>query len=263
MIYMTDDYAGHAVVFGQPLTHARILWDNLPGTISASSSADGRPAERAAQIDTASWWQPAAAPGWWQISYASPQMVDAVGIAAHELDGATVTVQGLIASAWTDLIEVTPEDRSALLLMFAPVEVEAIRISISAARLVGVIYTGKALAMPRAGYTALGMVDLGRQATLTAYVSEGGQLLKRFIQRAGLSAGAQWDNLPEDWYRQHFDPFAVRARTEPFFLASRPQGYPTDCAYCWVDDTITPSRMGVKNFLSVSFTVQAHAAYPS
>lgn len=259
MIYMTDAYVNGAAAPGQSLTHARILWDNLPGTITASSEADGRAAERAGQIDTASWWEPTAAPGWWQITYAQPQEVDSVGIAAHELDGTTVTVEGYVSGSWVELIEVAPTDRAALLLMFGRVTVDAIRITISAARRIGVIYTGLALVMPRAGYAALGMVDLGREAELTSYISEGGQLLKRYIQRAGLSGECQWDNLPEDWYRRVFDSFAVRARTEPFFLASRPQGYPTDCAYCWVDAPIVPSRMGVRNFLSVGFTVKAHA----
>ena len=259
MIYMTDAYVNGAAAPGKALTHARILWDNLPGAITASSEADGRAAERAGQIDTASWWEPTSAPGWWVITYAQPQEVDSVGIAAHTLNGATVTVEGYIGSSWVELIEVTPADKSALMLMFERVTVTAIRITISATRRIGVIYTGLALVMPRAGYAALGMVDLGREAELTSYVSEGGQLLKRIIQRSGLSRECRWDNLPEDWYRSSFDPFALTARTEPFFIASRPKGYPTDCAYCWVDAPIVPERMGLKNFLSVGFTVKGHA----
>lgn len=258
-VHMTDGYQADAVLQGQLLTCARILWDNLPGTISASSAADGRAAERAGQVDTASWWQPAVAPGWWQITYANAKVIDAVGIAAHQLAGVGVTVQAMVGGAWTDLVQIVPADRSALLLLFRAVTATAVRINIDAAALIGVIYTGRAMVMPVAGYTALGMVDLGREATLTSYVSEGGQLLKRYLQRSGLSRDVQWDNLSEDWYRASFDAFALRARTEPFFLASRPQGYPTDCAYCWVDAPIVPSRMGQKNFLSVSFTVKGHA----
>ncbi|MBL3552582.1 hypothetical protein JMM51_10230 [Rhodovulum sulfidophilum] len=82
------------------------------------------------------------------------------------------------------------------------------------------MYTGKALGMPRMGYTNLGPTDLGRTAVLTSYISEGGQLMGRFIQRAGLSGAFEWQNLPEDWYRQIFDPFTRAARTEPFFIAA-------------------------------------------
>ncbi len=262
MIYMTDEYADHAVLFGQPLTHARILWDNLPGAISASSSAEGRAAERAGQIDTASWWQPAAAPGWWQITYPSPQVVDSVGIAAHQLDGVTVAVTGLVSGAWVDLIEVMPMDRSAILMLFRAIEVEAIRVTISAARMIGVIYAGAALAMPVDGYVKMGALDLGRTATLTSYVSEGGQLLKRYLQRTGLSGSVAWEQIREPWYREHFDPFVLRAMTEPFFMAFRPRRGLKDCVYAWVDDVISPARMGVQNFVSVSFDIQAHAAMP-
>lgn len=262
MIYMTDEYAADSVLFGRPLTHARILWDKLPGAISASSSADGRPAERAGQIDTASWWQPVSAPGWWQITYPSPKVVDSVGIAAHELEGVTVTVSGRVAGVWSVLITLTPEDRAALLLMFRAVEVEAIRITIDAPRRVGVIYSGKALAMPVDGYVNMGALDLGRTATLTSYVSEGGQLLKRYLQRTGLSGSVAWEQIREPWYREHFDPFVLRAMTEPFFLAFRPRRGLKDCVYAWVDDVISPARMGVQNFMSVSFDIQAYAAMP-
>lgn len=260
MIYMTDEYQADAVLFGQPLTHARILWDKLPGTITASSSADGRPAERAGEIDTASWWMPASAPGWWQIAFPSPQVVDAVGIAAHQLDGVRVTVSGRIYGTWVELIEVTPADRSAILMLFRAVEVDAIRVTIGAARLVGVIYTGAALAMPVDGYVNMGALDLGRTASLTSYVSEGGQLLKRYLQRTGLSGSVAWEQIREPWYREHFDPFVLRAMTEPFFMAFRPRRGLKDCVYAWVDDVITPARMGVQNFMSVSFDIQAHAA---
>lgn len=259
MIYMTDEYMDDAAALDQPLTHARILWDNLPGTITASSEADGRAAERAGQIDTASWWEPTAAPGWWQITYAQPQEVDAVGIAAHELDGATVTVEGAVGSSWVELIEVTPTDRSALLLMFSAIEVEAVRITISAVRRIGVIYTGLVLVMPVDGYVNMGALDLGRTAVLTSYVSEGGQLLKRYIQRTGLSGSAAWQDLPEPWYRAEFDPFVLRAMTEPFFMAYRPRRGLRDCVYAWVDAPIVPARMGVQNLMTVSFDVQGYA----
>lgn len=259
MIYFTNEYASDAAAAGLPMTHARILWDNLPGTITASSEAEGRAAERAGQIDTASWWEPTSAPGWWQIDFGSAKPVDAVGIAAHELDGAAVLIEVKVGGSWVEAIEIEPSTRAAIMTLTREKNATAIRVTSDKVAKIGVIYAGKALAMPRAGYSSLGMVDLGRDATLTSYVSEGGQLLKRSIQRSGLSAECSWDHLPEDWYRQTFDPFALRARTEPFFLASRPSDYPRDCAYCWVDAPIVPSRMGIKNFLSAGFTVKAHA----
>ncbi|WP_225029425.1 hypothetical protein [Xinfangfangia pollutisoli] len=248
---------GYAQASDQPMTHARILWRNLAGTISASSAAEGRAAGRAGQVDTASWWQPQTAPAWWRIDYAAPQIVDAVGVAAHQLDGVTVRVEALVAGAWVQVAEGTPPDRSAILLLFPAVAAAALRLRIDRVAPIGVIYTGQALAMPRAGYAALGMLDLRRTTTLTSYVSEGGQLLKRYIQRGGLSGPCEWRNLPEDWYRASFDPFARAARTEPFFLASRPKTYAEDCVYGWVDASIVPQRQGMGNLVSVGFEVQA------
>lgn len=251
--------AGYASAATYPMTHARILWDNLPGTISATSDAEGFEAANAGSVDTSSWWQPSAASGTWTIAYSSAQDVDAVGIGAHTLSGVTVTIQAEIASVWTTVTTIVPADNSAILALFQTVNCTGIRVTISASARIGVIYTGTALAMQRAGYTSVGLIDLGRQAGLTSYISEGGQLMARFVQRRGLQSQYSWNHLTEDWYRANFDPFALAAQTEPFFIAARPQGYASDVAYAWVNDPITPSRMGIKNFLTVQFTAMGHA----
>ncbi|ARC90231.1 hypothetical protein B5V46_17265 [Rhodovulum sp. MB263] len=435
---------GHAAASPYPMTHARILWDRLTGTVSATSEAEGFEAELADTVETNSWWKPETVPASWRIEYGVSRLIDSIGIAAHNLgtagsharieykspnahgnlllhsqeiqlwpvllraelvptlapdgsmdarwlvedetDGAHLTGidfqavegrmytfsiyvkpnangrrlrmsmegaaypdqaivnvggDGAIASAagaaatssvavgdtgwfrvsmsaeaqatgfagirllirgpnselsypgtgeaiglfgaqaewrlgpspyvrsasspassnWRAVSDewLLPSDDSAILHLFDPVETDGIRVSVSEPARIGVIGTGRALPMPRMGYTDLGMIDLSRTATLTSHVSEGGQLMGRFIQRAGLSGSFEWQNLPEDWYRQAFDPFARAARTEPFFIAARPEGYPTDCAYAWVDDPILPARQGVRNFASVGFTATGHA----
>ena len=255
-VYFSTGYATGAA---QPMTHARILWQNLAGTITASTEADGFAAANAGRIDTASWWMPTAAPAWWQIDYASTKTVDAVGIAAHTLAGIEVTISALVAAAWVDVATITPADNSALLVLFEAVQADAVRISIAATARIGVVYTGAALEMPRMGYTNLGPIDLGRQVVLRSYISEGGQLLNRFIQRRGLAGQLSWANLPEDWYRANMDAFSLTAQTEPFFIATRPEGYASDCAYCWTDSVITPQRAGVRNFMNLQINVTGHA----
>ena len=251
--------AGYALATPYPMTHARILFAALTGTVTATGAADGFAATSAAAIDTASWWQPTAAPATWTITYASAQTVDAVGIAAHTLAGSTVQVQALVSGAWTTVATLEPADNGAILALFAPVTATAVLVTISAVARIGVIYTGQALAMPRMGYSSLGMADLNRQATLTSYISEGGQLLRRTIQRAGLTGAYEWRNIPEDWWRANGDAFALAARTEPFFIAARPDGYASDCVYAWTDAPIIPSRQGTKNWLTVGFEASAHA----
>ncbi|BAQ67202.1 hypothetical protein NHU_00030 [Rhodovulum sulfidophilum] len=228
--------------------------------------------------------------GWYRVSLTSPAQVEASvnirinivlddGTLSYEGSGEAVqvfgaqaearetpspyipTLSGGATSAWWAVSDdwLLPSDDSAILYLFDPVETDGIRVSVSQPARIGVVYTGKALEMPRMGYTNLGSADLGRTAVLTSYISEGGQLMGRFIQRAGLSGAFEWQNLPEDWYRQTFDPFARAARTEPFFIAARPEGYPTDCVYAWVDDPIVPARQGMRNFVSVGFTATGHA----
>ena len=249
----------YAVASGQPMTHARILYAATPGTVSATSAADGFPAASAAAVDTASWWMPSAAPATWTLTPAAPATIDAVGIAAHTLAGVPVLVEAMVGGVWQAVASITPADAGAILVLFAPVVATAIRVTLGAVARIGVIYAGQALAMPRMGYAGVGMIDLGRQATLTSYVSEGGQLLARFIQRAGLKGSYEWENVPEDWWRANGDAFALAARTAPFFIAARPDGYPTDCAYAWVDAPIVPTRQGTRNWLTVGFEAMGHA----
>ena len=250
--------AGYALATPYPMTHARILHTTLAGTVSASSQADGFPRGSAASPDTASWWMPTAAPGRWLLVFESAQTVDAIGIAAHTLAGSTVQVEAL-SGTWKTVATLEPADNGAILALFTPVVATAILVTISAIARIGVIYTGQALAMPRMGYSSLGMADLNRQATLTSYISEGGQLLRRTIQRAGLKGAYEWRNIPEDWWRANGDAFALAARTEPFFIAARPDGYASDCVYAWTDAPIIPSRQGTKNWLTVGFEASAHA----
>ena len=253
-VYWTAGYAAASL----DMRHARILHTKLAGTVSASTEAEGRAAERADAVDTASWWLATAAPAWWQILYAAAETVDAVGIVAPDLIGVEISVEAEIGGVWTEVATHTPTAAGAILILFAAVECTGIRVNIDEAKRIAVIYTGEALQMLRMGYSSLGMIDLSRQAVLTSYISEGGQLLKRSIQRMGLAASYSWQNIPESWWRANGDAWAVAALTEPFFIAARPAGSASDCAYAWVDAAIIPERQGVLDFVSISIEAQAH-----
>lgn len=248
---------GYEAASSYSMTHARILWNKLSGTVSATSELTGYAATLADNINTATWWESSESASW-QILYSGARTVDSVGIGAHNLSGKTVTIEALIDSVWTTVASHTPIDNSAILSLFAAVSCTGIKISVSAACRIGVVYTGVSLEMIRPGYASLGPLSLARSSVITSYISEGGQLLERFIERRGLTTSLTWNNIPENWYRVYFDPFAIGARTEPFFIALRPYGYADDCAYCWVNEDIIPQRSGTRNLLTVGFSVMGH-----
>jgi hypothetical protein len=88
--------------------------------------------------------------------------------------------------------------------------------------------------------------------------SERGQWLGRSIIRGGSAGSWSWRHLKADWYRTYFDPFVESARTQPFFIAWRPETYPV-AAYCWTEGDITPSNMGVKDFMQVTLEAEGLA----
>jgi hypothetical protein len=150
------------------------------------------------------------------------------------------------------------------MLLFDPVSAAAVRLvfeslgSPETAPLVSVIYIGEALAMQRPLYGGHSPIDLARNTVIRPNKSERGQWLGRSIIRSGSTGAWSWRHLKPDWYRTYFDPFVESARTQPFFIAWRPETYPVT-AYCWTEGDITPSNMGVKDFMQVTLEAEGLA----
>jgi hypothetical protein len=255
-----------------PLTHARILYASLPGVAASTGEADGFPATSADNPLTYSGYVPDALPATWTktLDGASPwASVDCVGIAAHTLgtSGVSVTVEytdGGSPEVWTPIMTHIPADDSPIMLLFDPVSAAAVRLvfesftSPETTPFVGVIYIGEALAMQRALYGGHSPIDLARITVIRPNKSERGQWLGRSIIRSGSAGAWSWRHLKADWYRTYFDPFVESARTQPFFIAWRPETYPV-AAYCWTEGDITPSNMGVKDFMQVTLEAEGLA----
>lgn len=248
-----------------PMTHARIGYDKIFGTITASSEANGFPATAADNPLTYTGWKPNALPATWQIDAGTAQDVDYVGIAAHTLGSSFCTVKVQYSDNGSDWLDASsphePNDDSPILFLFDEQEARYWRIYVDSTGspsdipFVGVIYIGKALAMQRAIYGGHSPVTLSRETTIRPTVSERGQWLGRSIIRGGLVGSWTWRHLNADWYREHFDRFVKAARERPFFIAWRPETFPTEVAYCWTQKDIVPSNMGIKDFMQV--TVEA------
>ncbi|VDC31428.1 hypothetical protein [Pseudogemmobacter humi] len=262
MIWMTEGYQAKAAVFSQPLTHARILWDNvLAGAVfSATSEREGFEAARAQSADTVSWWWPAVA-GTLTATFAAVD-IDGIGIAAHTLGsaGVTVTAEARIGGVWTALHDpISPKDDAPIMIAFEKVTADAVRIFLSSPARVGVLCAGAMLEMPRPGYTQLPPLALMRATTYETNKSQTGQFMGRSIVSTSRPFQATWDHLPEDWMRNSFDRFARAAREVPFFVALRPARFPSDVGYVLTSQDVIPERMGMVDLMSVTIVGEAHA----
>jgi hypothetical protein len=132
---MTLSTTGYTLGSNQPLTHARILYAPITGTITA----DGTDGDLAANEFTFQRWSAGTLPANWTLVTAADANVDTVFIAAHNLGttGSTVTVQtaSTVGGAFTTRATIVPTDNSAIAVMFnnagSPYVIRELRIAVS------------------------------------------------------------------------------------------------------------------------------------
>jgi hypothetical protein len=254
------------VLTDEPLTHARIGYDNFvpAATVTATSEATPWPADSVQRENTFERWQPTSGNGSITIDNGTAKSADYIGIAAHTLGsaGSTLTIAySSDNSTYTTIETVSPSDSSAIMVIFAEVTARYFRVSVAGATApqIGVIYLGMALAMERAIYSGHTPVTLGRMTEKRPTKSESGQFLGSSTIRQGLQTNFTWNNLKADWYREYFDPFVKSARNLPFFIAWRPSKFPNEIGYCWSTNDITPTNSGGLDYMSVSMRVEGYA----
>lgn len=243
-----------------PLTHGRIGYHKIDGTIAASTEASGYPATAADNELTYSYWKPTALPANWSITLDTAEEVNYFGIAAHTLGSTSTSVaaQYYDGSTWITIDEVLAGDDKPIMFIFDTVFSNQFRILIDGSIIprVGVIYIGKLLEMQRAIYGGHSPLALSRKTVMRPNSSERGQWLGRTIIRSGSSTSFDWSNLTAGWYRKYFDPFVEHARTKPFFIAWRPADYPNEVGYVWTNRDISPSNNGRRNLMDVGIQVE-------
>jgi hypothetical protein len=244
----------------QPLTHARIGYQKISGTITASSTADGYDAEYPDNELTYNFWKPDSMPATWEVDAGTASDCNYIGIAAHTLgtDSVTVTAQYYDGdlSSWVDIDSTLPGDDSPIMFLFDSVSWTKYRLSFSGstAPRIGVVYMGVTLDMQRGIYGGHSPLTLSRQTTIRPTMSESGQFLGRSIIATGCKTSWAWSNLGPFWYRENFDPFVEHCRTKPFFIAWRPSKFPNEVGYCWTSSDITPTNNGNAGYMDVSVT---------
>lgn len=259
---MTLDVTGYTVGNNQPLTHARILYAPITGTVTAG----GTNGDLAANDFTNQRWAAGALPSNWTIVAAANVDVDTVFIAAHNLGstGSTVLVQtaSTLGGAFTTRATIVPTDDSAIAVMInnagTAYSIRELRLAVSGASAdveVGIIRAGVALQMQRPVFGGIQPIGLTRIVETRHSISETGQWLARTIQRQASKTTMPWQNLEAAWYRSDFHPFSLTLPQTPFGFIQNPARMPESVAWCWVNQTPQPENMGVRDLMSVSLEI--------
>ena len=229
-----------------PLSHARILYDNLFNNAVVSLPT----AQGIANSNTYERWRLTVANQSIIVSANSTQTINAICLGAHNLAsvGATVTIatSASTSAAFIDRANITPTtNNSIMVLLTSELTVRRIRLTVNIATAeIGVLYAGLALVMQRPIFGGHAPVTLQNKVNYINSASENGQWLGRTINRRGYATSYKWQFITDEWYRLNFEPFVEKTNLYPFFIAWRPDLYANEVAYCWRTDDVSPTNRG-------------------
>ena len=256
---MTLNLDGYTVGGNFPLTHSRILWQPVTGTVVA----DGTNGIYATNDYTSQRWALAAGSNDWVLTLSAAAGVDMVMIAAHNLTGRTVTISTSpdLVTAYTLRATVTPTDNSAIAALFnddgEPISARRIKVNIDEGDgfNIGVIRAGVALQMPQPFYAGHTPIRYNRMTEGEQQISETGQWLGRVVLRRSISSGYEWSHIKLAWYRENLEPFFQSLPQTPFGIVGNPEKMTDDVAWGWSDSDPKAEIMGIKSYMQVGFSV--------
>jgi hypothetical protein len=242
-----------------PLNYARILYDNTLLNGTATATSDNAGSANLLTPSTYDKWRPTTNPSDCTLT-GSSQSCDYVAIAAHNLSGSTVVINVSDGGALTEVYNAVVPSNLPLLVRFTEATYDRVFIEITGTTTaeIAVVYLGKELAMMRPNYSGYSPATLSSKDVFTPQTSDGGQFLGKQLVRKGYNTQASFSHLTYDWYELYFQPFVLHAKKYPYFWAWNLSEHPTEVVYGWTNQNIKPSLMGIRNWIEVSFDIDAH-----
>jgi len=244
-----------ALVLSAPITlkNSRIGWQTytrggLPSAVTVSTETTEGPKDAPLRSDTAEYWLASAMPATYQYDTGAMRDIDYIALGAHTCGsvGATVTAHtSTDGSVWTAFGgSVFQTDDAPIMFIDEVRSTRHVRVTFTGATppRLGVLYTGKLLAMMRGCFVGHKPINLSRVTELRTTMSEGGHFLGQSYKRMGMRTSVTFQNLTGAWYRSDFESFVKAARKYPYFWAWRPYDFPNDVGYVWTREDISPTN---------------------
>lgn len=242
-----------------PLDTPRVAAHAISGTVAASTEAAGFAASFAANLMTYQWWRPTAVPATWDLSFSSAP-VSYIAIVAHDCAtvGATVEVQRWTGSVWVTMASHVPTDNGPILFLLVRRSLDRFRVRVSGAiPTIGVIMGGDVIELPqRSKWVGAVPFDIANQNEYRDTLSEGGQVLDRFMTRRSIPARMEIDHLSETWCDAKITPLRSYAEGAPILIADRPLAYPRSVAFGYVKVPIQPVRAIPNQRVAMSVAIE-------
>ena len=250
-----------------PLNHARILYNNLLSNAAVSASGGTNEVYTLIPNTFQAWGFTLTTSQTILITLPINQNIDTICIGAHNLSGASVTVE-----YDTDLTDPTilfapvksPATNDALMFhVDTPVSARRVRITISGSTgldyKIGFISAGIALQMARPFFSGHNPMNQNKKHRYYDAWTETGQMVGRSKRSVQLEGDFSWDNLPDIWYRTYMPAFIESATLLPYFISWNLLEHANDCAMSFTDEDINSSYSGTRDLRSVSFSARGIA----
>jgi hypothetical protein len=241
-----------------------IGYDNLltiTNVLATSEDAD-YPATNLANPSTVSLWRSAVTTTQY-VTVNATGTADYMGLARHNLSGATVSVEEFDGSDWNEIFaEQVLGSNAPAIMRFASTAASGFRLKIQNATdepEIAILYVGELLELQRRIYVGHTPITYGRQTTVQSGRSENGNYLGRVILQERLATSVQLENLTPNWYRETMEPFVISAKALPFFYSWRPTTYPDEVGFCWLTNDAVPVNQRANGMMSISLELGGFA----
>lgn len=247
-----------------PLTHARILWDNLLFNYSSVSVTTGTNGSDAIIPNTYERWE---FTGGAEIIITLPGNIniDTICVCAHNLgtNGYSVGAEwsATTGGAFNALTPgKSPTYDHALMFHYTSGTVSARRIKIvcsgSGDSFIGYISAGVALQMQRPFWGTYTPVCENLVYEYFDAWTESGQLVGRSERSVMIEGSYSWQNIDDTWYRTYFEPFKRSGHRLPFVFAWNLSEYPNDVEMVMANNISAAAYSGTRKLRNIDIAVQ-------
>jgi hypothetical protein len=197
------------------------------------------------------------------VHLAPAQTVNYFAIARHNLGSIGseyVFEYSNNGTTWTELTTPRiPADDYAIIHEFPDTFAQHFRLTMASngdAPEIAVMHIGRILTLQRRIYVGHTPLVYGRDTTVSVGVSEEGEFLGRVVRRRMYQSQVQMGNITASWYRTYLDPFFHAAASQPFFWAWRPETYPLEVGYAWLNGDGRVTNQRANGMMEISFSMQ-------
>ena len=201
--------------------------------------------------------------------------IDYVGIAAHKgLVGKQLTISAITRDSGGNTIAVTTFFGPQMITSSEPIFILFSEIQSSITTLViavgsdapfdleiGIVRAGKSVFLPRNIYVGHTPITYGRQSNKLIAMSDSSEYLGQRLIGVKKQSSVDMQNIPPLFYRNYlYRQFHLPSETTPFFWAWRPEAYPEESGFCWLNGDMQVSNSLANGFMSLSFSMMGYSS---